>query len=123
MITSLLSVALSAPPCLPAPDPEDLVADTGLLVSAGLDADQIDDAFLLARGALDACLPPGLSGQLLLAFTVACSGEVEALRVLEQRELPAPVVSCLTRELSVLRFPPHAQPEGTSFDYRLYVRP
>lgn len=123
MITSLLSAALAAPPCLPAPSPADLETDTGLLFSAGLDADQIDDALFLARGALDACLPPGLSGQLLVAFTVACTGEVEALRVLEDRELPPPIVACLTEELTSLRFPPHALPEGASFDYRLYIRP
>jgi hypothetical protein len=60
---------------------------------------------------------------LLLEITVACSGVVDGVEVLEQGDWPAEVASCVAETLSYAEFPAHDLPDGESFQYPLKFTP
>ena len=109
-------------PCLAGPDPDAVGAagdEAAFAASVGLSHGQVKasmDAFLPG---LSRCLTPGepAVGTLDLEITVACTGRVAAVSVLDDDGLPPALVSCLTGGLRHADFPPHDMPDGYTFGY------
>lgn len=109
-------------PCLAGPDPDGLDAsgdEAAFAASAGLSHPQVKSSMDAFLPALSRCLTPGepAVGTLDLEITVACSGRVAHVSVLDGDGLGAPLVACLTDGLRYADFPAHDMPDGYTFGY------
>lgn len=109
-------------PCLAGPSADDLDNngdEAAFAASAGLSEAQISTAMNGFLPTLSRCLVPGepTQGVLLLDITVACSGVVSGVDVLDDDGLPAGVVSCVPKTLRAAPFPAHDMPDGMTFRY------
>ena len=108
-------------PCLPPPDPEALVEgdEPSFLASEGLDHSQVEAAMQAFLPGLYGCVPEGEEpdGVLSLELTVACTGRVAAVRVLDDGSLPGALVACVRDHALYAAFPAHDLPDGFVFHY------
>jgi LysM repeat protein len=116
--------SLAYPPlqaCLKGPDLNDLEADEGFLSSQGLNLNQLRKAMNAFIPNTLACAPQGTiaSGTLRVEMTVACTGRVSTVRVMESGPFEEAFVSCVTDTLKFTAFPAHDMPDGVVFDYPL----
>jgi len=115
-----------ARPCLPPPDPDALIDgdEPAYLASLGLSQAQVEAAMAVAVSDLYGCVPSGEqpSGVLGLSIDVACSGQVSAVRVLDDDGLASALVDCVTDSLRYTAFPAHDLPDGFGFHYPVSFR-
>lgn len=106
--------------------PLDVAEEDGMAASQGLSQ---GDASVALNGFVHHVLPC-LSGEgaqpagtLRLEITVACSGVVDEVRVLEAGDWPSGVASCVSETLEYAEFPAHGLPDGDTFEYPLRFTP
>ncbi len=104
---------------------EDGGDEAAFAASVGLGHGQVKAGMDAALGLLGRCLEPGAAaeGTLDLEITVACTGRVAAVAVLDADGLPASLVSCVTGTLAYAAFPPHDMPDGFTFGYPMQFMP
>jgi len=105
--------------------PVDVEGDLGFAASEGL---SYDDAATAMGGFVHHVLPcigDGVqpSETLRLRITVACSGVVDRVDVVDGGDWPASVATCVSETLEYAEFPAHGLPDGDSFDYPLRFTP
>ncbi len=112
-------------PCIPPPKLEDL-GDTGeepeYMSSRGLPPDVIRSRMNSFLPELWRCVPQGMipTGRVSLELTVACTGRVDIVEVMDSRGLDGALVSCVADTLHYVAFPPHDMPDGYVFMYPIY---
>ena len=124
--TLLLAASLGAP-CQPPADPtqvdlpDDPFDDMVVVEPDGLDAGQVEAAVDEAMPSLRRCLPTTerAQGELLLAVTVACTGQVAEVEIESNAGLAPPLVDCLLARVGQADFPAHALADGYRFDWRV----
>jgi len=89
--------------------------------SAGLSYAQIKASMDAFVGHTLRCVPEGEqpSGTIELELTVACTGRVADVRVVDDGGLPPAMVSCVPETLMYADFPAHDLPDGEVFGYPL----
>lgn len=105
--------------CLPPPElAEDAGEEAGFAASVGLSREQIRGAMGAALPALSDCITGDWpEAELLLEITVACTGRVSRVKVLDDGGLEGALVACVTERLGSARFPAHDLPDGEVFQY------
>lgn len=107
--------------CLPPPSVESLLADEGFRASNGLSMGQL-------RKSMNRILPDTLTcangerlptGTVLTEITVACSGRVNQIQVIESGPYSPEFTSCVQETLRYTSFPAHDMPDGYQFEYPL----
>lgn len=109
--------------CLAGPDAASLGEgeEPEMSASAGLSPSQV-------RGAMSAfvhhtlrCVPEGTqpAGTVDLHITVACTGRVAQVAVLDDGGMPEELVGCVQEVLAYAPFPAHDLPDGETFQYPL----
>lgn len=108
-------------PCLAGPALDDLQAEEGAVASAGLSYAEVDAAMDAFVGRTLRCVPEGSApeGRLHAAVTVACTGRVARVEVVDAGGLPPEMVSCVRETLGYVPFPAHDMPDGYTFEYPL----
>ncbi len=105
-------------PCLEGPEVDGSGDDPEFAASAGLSHAQ-------TRRAMDAFLPQlqrciegdWPEGTLRLSITVACTGRVDRVGVVDGGGLPSELTQCIAETLSFAPFPAHDLPDGETFAY------
>lgn len=113
-------------PCLQGPTDGPEGGDAlSVTASAGLDGSQVQTAMRAFMPTLLRCWPAGasLSGEMRTEITVACSGRVARVDVLDAGGLPADAVACVADLLRYVPFPPHDQPDGYTFAHPFRFAP
>jgi hypothetical protein len=110
--------------CLSGPEGSDLEGERAMVASAGLGPVQISQSM---SGFVHHVLPC-LGGEspadtLVLELTVACSGVVDEVEVLERGDWSSDVAACVAETLSYAPFPAHDLPDGETFQYPLKFTP
>jgi murein DD-endopeptidase MepM/ murein hydrolase activator NlpD len=105
-------------PCRPPPE---LFAEEGAVASAGLAEAEVAGAMSAFVANTLRCVPEGWAtdGALTVSVTVACTGRVASVAVVDPGPFPAEMVACTVDVLRYAGFPPHDQEGGFSFDYPL----
>jgi len=106
--------------------PTEVEEDDGMAASQGLSQGQ---AAMALDGFVHHVLPC-LAGEgaqpaetLRLEITVACSGVVDGVEVLDAGDWPSSVAACVTDTLQFAEFPAHGLPDGDRFEYPLRFTP
>jgi murein DD-endopeptidase MepM/ murein hydrolase activator NlpD len=113
-------------PCLAGPEEaEEQGMEAGFAASRGLDGGQVSAALAAFEPNLVRCLQPGsgAAGTADLELTVACTGRVSAVSVIDDGGLPAELVGCVRETLRYAAFPAHDMPDGFTFGYPVTVSP
>lgn len=120
--------ALAMPPAQPClVGPQDVAEggdDPAFAASAGLDGDQIRAALSAFESNLVRCLGADMpSGTADMELTVACTGRVSSVAVLDDGGLPDALVRCVADTLAFVPFPAHDMPDGLTIGYPVTVSP
>jgi LysM repeat protein len=122
--------ALRLPPAQPCLDgPQDGGGDgevePAFAASRGIDPVALRAATRAFLPTLERCWPAGssLSGTVETEITVACTGRVARVEVLDAGGLPAEVVACVADTLRYAAFPAHDQPDGYTFAHPIRFSP
>ena len=112
-------------PCLAPPSEDDLAdsgAEPGYLASQGLDPQVVSARMQAFLPTLWRCVPDGElpEGSAFLELTVACTGRVSEVAVLDSEGLDGALVSCVADTLRYVGFPPHDMPGGFVFQYPVH---
>lgn len=106
-------------PCLDGPS-LDGTADEAMAASQGLSHGQVSDAMSRFVGNVLPCMGEANPGRpLVLELTVACTGRVAEVAVLDRADWPPEVADCVVDVLGYTPFPAHDLPDGDSFQYPL----
>ena len=110
-------------PCLAGPqDVAEGGDDPAFAASAGLDGGQIRGALAAFESNLARCLAPDSpAGTADLELTVACSGRVAAVSVVDDGGLPDALVACVADTLLYVPFPAHDMPDGLTIGYPVTI--
>lgn len=107
--------------CLPPPTD---VGEDGMVASAGIPADEVRRVMRGAVPATLTCFEGSPSVTLHLAVTVACTGKVARVEVIDDGGASSEIQACVREALGRARFPSHALPDGDRFEYPLvYTAP
>ena len=112
-------------PCLASPSMDDLQEEEGWLGSQGLSQNQISSSMGGFVHHVLPCLSAGDANpieKLQLEFTVACTGRVKQIAVLDWGDWPHDVSHCVTETLKYTSFPAHDLVDGETFVYPLQFR-
>jgi hypothetical protein len=105
----------------PKPKPCKTIADDGgeLVMTQGLDEDQIRTAMNAFLGNALRCVPEGwtTAGTIDTRVTVGCDGVVDTVEVLDGGSFPPDMVRCVKETIAYTPFPAHDQPDGMVFEY------
>ncbi|MBT3219908.1 MAG: LysM peptidoglycan-binding domain-containing protein, partial [Proteobacteria bacterium] len=102
-------------PCLAGPSMDDLDQDEGWLGSEGLSHNQIASSMGAFVHQVLPCISTGSAdpvAELELEFTVACTGRVKQIVVVESGDWSPEVSDCVTETLKYTPFPAHDLPSG-----------
>lgn len=121
------SGALTMPPpqaCVPPPSVDDAPEagdEAGYVSSVGLSLAQVKAGMDAALPTLGRCVQAGPwpEGSVELQLTVACTGQVAQVRVLDDGGLDEALVACVRDTLGFAAFPAHDLPDGFVFGYPL----
>lgn len=117
-----------AQPCIAPPG----MVDEGLeqdeatfIASEGLDPAQVRAATSAFSPKLTRCLEhnDGSAGSIDLELRVACTGQVDGVRVLDDGGLPTALVGCVSDTVRFIPFPAHGLPDGDTLGWALQVTP
>jgi hypothetical protein len=98
--------------------------DAAFAASVGLDSAQVWRALSAFEPNLARCLgADDAAGTADLEVTVACTGRVAVVSVLDDGGLPGPLVRCVAETLMYAPFPTHDMPDGLTFGYPVTVSP
>lgn len=112
--------------CLKGPDEvEEEGMEAGFAASRGLDGAQVSAALTTFEPNLVRCLRAGdgVAGTADLELTVACTGRVASVTLVDDGGLPAELVACVRDTLRYAAFPAHDMPDGFTFGYPVTVGP
>jgi len=106
-------------PCHEPPDETDFGDDEmGVVASEGLSRTQIQGgmrgAFRMMEGCVSGAWP---QGELVLEVTVACSGRVSGVSVIDEGDLDQELVDCIAQTMRYAGFPAHDMPDGMTFQH------
>tara|TARA_B100000530_G_scaffold330591_1_gene274162 strand:- start:204 stop:842 length:639 start_codon:yes stop_codon:yes gene_type:complete len=112
-------------PCLKGPSLSDLDEDVpDVLSSAGLSMAQVRAPMREALAGLGDCLSGAWPDTVVdLSITVACSGRVSGVQVLDGGGLDAGTLACFQDGLRYVGFPAHDMPDGFQFRYPVTLSP
>ncbi len=111
-------------PCLAGPtEAEALDDEAGFSASAGLSGAQVRAALRAFEPNLGRCLSAEVpaAGTAELELTVACTGRVAGVTLVDDGGLPDALVGCVRDTLGYAAFPPHDMPDGFTFAYPVTV--
>jgi len=99
--------------------------EAGFAASRGLDGAQVSAALSAFEPTLVRCLEAGsgVAGTADLELTVACTGRVASVTLLDPGGLPTELVACVRDTLRYVAFPAHDMPDGFTFGYPVSVGP
>jgi len=105
--------------------PTDVEGDMGFAASEGLSYEEASSSMNRFVHHVLPCI--GGDAQpaetLRLEITVACSGVVDGVEVLDAGDWPPSVAACVSDTLEYAEFPAHGLPDGDSFEYPLKFTP
>ena len=106
-------------------DAEEDGMEAGFAASRGLDGVQVSSALSAFEPKLVRCLVAGeaLSGTMEFEVTVACTGRVTGVALLDADGLPGRPTACVGDTLRFAAFPAHDMPDGFTFGYPVTVGP
>lgn len=112
-------------PCLKGPSLDELdLDDVDIQGSQGLSVDQVRGPMKTFLPTLGDCFSgPWPTASVNLQITVACTGLVSDIRVLDGDGLEGPVLGCMTGGLRRVDFPAHDIAGGFSFRYPINISP
>jgi hypothetical protein len=112
-------------PCLEGPSLDELdLDDVDIQGSEGLSVAQVRGPMKTFLPTLGGCFSGGWPTAVVnLEITVACTGLVSDIRVLDGAGLEGPVLNCMTGGLSRVAFPAHDIDGGFSFRYPINISP
>ncbi len=112
-------------PCLKGPSLDELdVDDVDMQGSKGLSVEQVRAPMKVFLPSLGDCFAgPWPTAVVDLEITVACTGLVSGVRVLDGDGLEPAVLNCMTGGLRRVGFPAHDISDGFSFRYPIDISP
>ena len=108
--------------CLSGPEGTDL-GEAGMAASTGLTQAQARSALDAFVGEVLPCIHGAPTAALQLELNVACTGQVQSVRIADQGDWPADVADCVADTLGYTPFPAHGLPDGDVVFYPLRYTP